>query len=83
MRDRGGLEDRIFRIESRDSYASMPLDRTVHVVGNVLVENVDGDEITAVANCLIHSYGKKGAQTLRGGLTLAPRARLPERSAFA
>ena len=63
MRDRGGLEDRIFRIESRDSYASLPLDRTVHVVGNVLVEKVDGDEITAFANCLIHSYGKKGAQT--------------------
>ena len=63
MRDRGGLEDRIFRIESRDSYASLPLDRTVHVVGNVLIEKVDGDEIAAFANCLIHSYGKKGGQT--------------------
>ena len=63
MRDRGGLEDRIFRIESRDSYASLPLDRTVHVVGNVLIEKVDGEEITAFANCLIHTYGKKGAQT--------------------
>ena len=63
LRNRGGLEDRIFRIESRDSYASMPLDRTVHVVGNVLIENVDGPEITAFANCLVHTYGKKGAQT--------------------
>lgn len=61
--NRGGLEDRIFRIESRDSYASLPLDRTVHVIGNVLIENIDGDEITAFANCLVHSYGKKGAQT--------------------
>ena len=64
---RGGLEDRIFRIETRDSYASVPLDRTVHVVGNVLVEGVDGDEIEATANCLIHTYGKKGAAT-RGSL---------------
>lgn len=63
FRDRGGLEDRIFRIESRDSYASLPLDRTVHVVGNVLVEKMDDDGISAFANCLIHSYGKKGGQT--------------------
>lgn len=63
LRNRGGLEDRIFRIESRDSYASVPLDRTVHVVGNILIEKVDGDEITALANCLIHTYGKKGSMT--------------------
>jgi 3-phenylpropionate/cinnamic acid dioxygenase small subunit len=63
FRDRGGLEDRVFRIESRDSYASLPVDRTVHVVGNVLVEKVDGDEVCAFANCLIHSFGKKGGIT--------------------
>jgi 3-phenylpropionate/cinnamic acid dioxygenase small subunit len=63
LRNRGGLEDRVFRIESRDSYASMPLDRTVHVIGNVLVENANGEEIEAVANCLVHTYGKKGGMT--------------------
>ncbi len=63
LRNRGGLEDRVFRIESRDSYASMPLDRTVHVVGNILIEKIDGHEITALANCLIHTYGKKGGMT--------------------
>lgn len=67
LRDRGGMEDRVFRIESRDSYASVPLDRTVHLIGNVLVEKVDGDRIEATANCLVHSYGKKGGQT-RGSL---------------
>lgn len=67
LRNRGGLEDRIFRIESRDSYASVPLDRTVHVVSNVLVEKADGDEIEASANCLVHTYGKKGSMT-RGGM---------------
>jgi len=63
LRNRGGLEDRVFRIESRDSYASVPLDRTVHVVGNVLVEGIDGDEIVAYASCLVHSFGKHGGQT--------------------
>ncbi len=67
LRDRGGLEDRVFRIETRDSYASYPLDRTVHVVSNVLVESQAGDEIEATANCLVHSYGKKGSLT-RGGM---------------
>ncbi len=67
LRDRGGLEDRVFRIETRDSYASVPLDRTVHVVSNVLVESETGDEIEVTANCLVHTYGKKGSMT-RGGL---------------
>ncbi len=63
LRNRGGLEDRVFRIESRDSYASMPLDRTVHVVGNILIDSIDGEEITALASCLIHTYGRKGGMT--------------------
>jgi benzoate/toluate 1,2-dioxygenase subunit beta len=67
LRNRGGLEDRVFRIETRDSYASHPLDRTVHVVSNVLVENVEGDMVEATANCLVHSFGKKGSLT-RGGM---------------
>ncbi|MBK17666.1 MAG: hypothetical protein CMM52_02325 [Rhodospirillaceae bacterium] len=62
LRNRGGIEDRVFRIESRDSYASLPLDRTVHIVSNILVSDVKGDEITATANCLVHSYGKHGSQ---------------------
>jgi benzoate/toluate 1,2-dioxygenase beta subunit len=63
FRNRGGIEDRVFRIESRDSYASLPLDRTVHIVSNILVAGVDGDEISATANCLVHSFGKQGGQT--------------------
>jgi 3-phenylpropionate/cinnamic acid dioxygenase small subunit len=63
LRNRGGLEDRVFRIESRDSYASVPLDRTVHVVGNILIDSIDGEDISALANCLIHTYGKKGSMT--------------------
>ena len=67
LRNRGGLEDRVFRIESRDSYASVPLDRTVHLIGNVLVESAGDDTVEATANCIVHVYGKKGAAT-RGSL---------------
>ncbi len=67
LRNRGGLEDRVFRIESRDSYASVPLDRTVHLIGNVLVESAGDKTVEATANCIVHVYGKKGAAT-RGGL---------------
>jgi 3-phenylpropionate/cinnamic acid dioxygenase small subunit len=67
LRNRGGLEDRVFRIETRESYASVPLDRTVHVVSNVLVESEADDVIEVTANCLVHTYGKKGSMT-RGGL---------------
>ncbi|MDE0028885.1 MAG: aromatic-ring-hydroxylating dioxygenase subunit beta [Deltaproteobacteria bacterium] len=63
LKDRGRLEDRVFRIESRQSWASLPLDRTVHVIGNVLVERAEEDEVEATANCIVHVYGKKGAQT--------------------
>ncbi|NKB22490.1 MAG: hypothetical protein GKS01_18550 [Alphaproteobacteria bacterium] len=63
FRNRGGIEDRVFRIESRDSYASLPLDRTVHIVSNILVAGVADDEISATANCLVHSFGKHGGQT--------------------
>ena len=63
FRNRGGIEDRVFRIETRDSYASLPLDRTVHIVSNILVSGIDADEITATANCLVHSFGKHGSQT--------------------
>ena len=63
MRNRGGLEDRVFRIESRDSYASVPLDRTVHLVGNVVVGEANGETVAATASCLVHTYGKKGGMT--------------------
>ena len=63
LKNRGRLEDRVFRIESRQSWASLPLDRTVHVIGNVLVESAEGDAVEATANCIVHVYGKKGAAT--------------------
>lgn len=64
--NRAGLEDRVFRIESEDSYASVPLDRTTHVVGNPLVIGEEAGELLVAASWLCHVYGIRGAFT-RGG----------------
>jgi 3-phenylpropionate/cinnamic acid dioxygenase small subunit len=40
---RAGLEDRVVRVRSGRSPASMPLRRTTHMVGNVMLLSHDGD----------------------------------------
>ena len=60
------IEDRVFRVETGDSFASMPMDRTVHVVGNVHLTGVEGESVSARANWIVHSYGPHGGLT-RGG----------------
>lgn len=66
LRQRANLEDRVFRIESGESFASVPLDRTVHIVSGVLVLGESGGDIEAAASWLCHVYGVRGAFT-RGG----------------
>lgn len=66
IRGRGGLEDRVFRIESGDSFASFPLDRTVHIVSGVLAQLTENSEIEASASWLVHSFGNRGPRTLGG-----------------
>lgn len=60
------IRDRIFRIRTNDSVASMPLDRTSHMVDMILIESVDNSQIRATANWLVHSYGHGGAFTRSG-----------------
>lgn len=66
LRQRANLEDRVFRIESGDSFASVPLDRTAHIVSGVLVLSESNGEIEAAANWLCHVYGIRGAFTRAG-----------------
>ena len=66
IRGRGGLEDRIFRIESGDSFASDPLDRTAHVIGSVAARPGEGTDIEAEAGWICHSFGSRGSRTLAG-----------------
>jgi 3-phenylpropionate/cinnamic acid dioxygenase small subunit len=66
LKGRKNLEDRVFRIETGDSFASVPMARTAHVVGGVTVAAVEGVEIDVHASWIVHSYGLHGAMT-RGG----------------
>ncbi|NQU69391.1 MAG: aromatic-ring-hydroxylating dioxygenase subunit beta [Rhodospirillales bacterium] len=66
--DRNGLEARIFRIESGDSYASDPLPWTAHLVTNILVTDIRGDEIDVSASWLVHSFNRVYGSIQRGGL---------------
>ena len=65
-RDRGGLEDRVFRIEAEDSFASVPLERTVHVVSNVLLHGEKDELIEASSSWVTHAYGIYGGFTIAG-----------------
>jgi len=66
LKGRAGLEDRVFRIESGDSVASVPLDRTTHLVGNVLVTGGAGAELHAAASWIVHTYSQRGSATRSG-----------------
>ncbi|MFM9969774.1 MAG: aromatic-ring-hydroxylating dioxygenase subunit beta [Burkholderiales bacterium] len=65
IRGRAGLEDRVYRIEARDSLATAPMDRTAHVVGSILVHSA-GEQIIASASWITHIYGIHGVATLGG-----------------
>jgi 3-phenylpropionate/cinnamic acid dioxygenase small subunit len=53
---RAGLEDRIVRIRSRRSPASMPLRRTAHLVSNILVLDAQPETIDARATWTTHVF---------------------------
>lgn len=48
--DRQGLEDRVFRIKTERSSATMPDTRTSHNIANVEVLDRDGDKVTVRFN---------------------------------
>lgn len=70
LKGRAHLEDRVFRLETGESFASVPMARTAHVVGGVCIDSAMGDEnageIRARASWIVHSYGIHGGIT-RGG----------------
>ncbi len=67
LQGRGGLEDRVYRIEARDSLASVPLDRTAHVVSNILVHAArENGLVEASSSWITHVFGVRGSATLGG-----------------
>ena len=65
--DRRNLAARIFRVEGGDSYASMPLPLTVHLVTGIDVTSSAGDIAEVRANWLVHSFLRTSGAILRAG----------------
>lgn len=64
--DRIELEARIFRIESEDSYASMPLPQTSHVITCTAVQQAGG-LVQARANWMVHYFWRTKGAFVRAG----------------
>lgn len=65
--DRRNLEARIFRVEGGDSYASMPLPLTVHLVTGITIAASGEAGIEARANWLVHGFLRTAGAILRAG----------------
>jgi 3-phenylpropionate/cinnamic acid dioxygenase small subunit len=65
--DRTELEARIFRIESEDSYASMPLPQTSHVVTCTGVQTLERGMVKAKANWMVHYFWRTKGAFVRAG----------------
>lgn len=65
--DKAGLEARVFRIESAESWATEPLPFTAHLVTGALVTAMRGAEIEATAAWLVHAFARTRGATIRGG----------------
>ncbi len=64
---RGGLEDRVFRLNTGISLSSTPLPGTRHLVTMVMVDGVSGDRVAAFANWQVVWFNEIRGQQLRSG----------------
>lgn len=64
--DRQGLEDRVFRIKTERSSATMPDTRTAHNISNIEVESRDGLQITVRFNWNTLSFRYKNSYSYFG-----------------
>lgn len=54
--NKNGLEDRIFRIKTERSSASMPEPRTLHTISNIEVLEQSGDQVKVRFNWVTHNF---------------------------
>jgi 3-phenylpropionate/cinnamic acid dioxygenase small subunit len=66
LKGKQNLIDRVFRIETGDSFASVPMDRTTHLISNIRILSRENNSIYLKSNWIVHSYGIREGQT-RGG----------------
>ncbi len=64
--DRSGLEDRVFRIRTGLSSASVPLARTSHLIGSVQVKELGNGDFFATSSWMTTSYKKKKTSIFAG-----------------
>lgn len=64
--DRQGLEDRVFRIKTERSSATMPDTRTSHNISNIEVLERDGDKVTVRFNWNTLSFRYKNSYSYFG-----------------
>ena len=63
---RAGLEDRVFRIGTNRSSATIPFPRTCHSVSNILILDDRGTGCDVRASWQVHVYDFKGTYTFYG-----------------
>lgn len=61
-----GIEDRVFRFTSGDSYASTPLPTTSHVVGSVRVLSANAESVEASAKAAVVTMDPRIGTVTRG-----------------
>jgi len=64
---RAGLEDRVFRVEAGNSYASTPAPRTRHLVTAVMVDGEDERGVASFANWQVVSFSAGRGREIRTG----------------
>jgi benzoate/toluate 1,2-dioxygenase beta subunit/2,4,5-trichlorophenoxyacetic acid oxygenase 2 len=63
--DRVGLEERILRIRTRKSVTAMPLPRTTHLSGNVLIGEAEEDRISGTAAWMVDEFDPRISRSTR------------------
>ena len=71
LRNRGGLEDRVFRIKTeRSSASSLPEPRTLHLIGNIELGNASEHDCEVRYNWQTNSYRYQTTDTFYGTTSL-------------
>lgn len=67
--NRGGLEDRVFRIRTGKAASTIPMPRTLHLISNVRIEPLDDDVLEVQVNWHTLYYRLQTAEQFFGTAT--------------
>ncbi|KQQ62553.1 anthranilate 1,2-dioxygenase small subunit [Pseudomonas syringae] len=72
--NRGGLEDRVFRIRTGKAASTIPMPRTLHLINNVRIAELDGGDLEVKVNWHTLYYRLQTAEAFFGHATYRLRA---------